>query len=422
YIFNDLADAGYLVAAVQPLAYEWGADTDGGNWGQRGVDFTILLDATTATAQDFLALPLFPTEPFGLSTALPENLVNIQGSSEPDSWQGTTASERFYGQSGDDTLWGDAGHDVLLGGDGDDHLVGGEGSDRLEGGDGNDYLIGFNIATDTDTDIPDPDLDTPVSDTSDLDTSESGASDLDAPEVLDTPELDMLEALDTSGSDLSASEVDPIESDIAEMDISASESDPTESDISASEVEPIEMDISASEVEPIEMDLSASEVEPTESDIAEPDLSASESDADAETPGEDTISQVTADSDSDLAITDETLVDTHDDSAVLDEILTGTNEADILVGGLGQDTFVLGDATQPYYNAAGRDDYAWIQDFQPADDTLVLHGSANRYSTAIANGHTELWLRPTGDHAAELIAYFAQTPNIQLYGDSVQYV
>ncbi|MGK7890429.1 MAG: M10 family metallopeptidase [Leptolyngbyaceae cyanobacterium] len=91
-------------------------------------------------------------------------------------------------------------------------------------------------------------------------------------------------------------------------------------------------------------------------------------------------------------------------------------------GSIGQDTFVLGDVDQPYYTTAGRDDYAWIWNFHPADDALVLHGSANRYSTAIANGHTELWLNPTAADPAELIAYFAQTPNLLLEGSSVQYV
>ncbi|MEL6471494.1 MAG: NF038122 family metalloprotease [Cyanobacteria bacterium J06623_4] len=60
-------------------------------------------------------------------------------------------------------------------------------------------------------------------------------------------------------------------------------------------------------------------------------------------------------------------------------IALGAHEQDILGGGLGADTFVLGSAAQSYYIVGGNNDYALIQDFDASSDVLQLHGSAGEY-------------------------------------------
>lgn len=75
-----------------------------------------------------------------------------------------------------------------------------------------------------------------------------------------------------------------------------------------------------------------------------------------------------------------------------DDVLVGANgivneqgEIDTLLGGGGNDTFVLGDANQAFYNdndawTLGVKDYALIVDFNLAQDVIQLHGSANDYT------------------------------------------
>ena len=70
-------------------------------------------------------------------------------------------------------------------------------------------------------------------------------------------------------------------------------------------------------------------------------------------------------------------------------VAPGIGEIDTLIGGNGfvaegVDIFVLGDAARPYYdNGNNRDlgfeDYALIQDYNPVEDIIQLHGSSDRY-------------------------------------------
>jgi Ca2+-binding RTX toxin-like protein len=64
---------------------------------------------------------------------------------------------------------------------------------------------------------------------------------------------------------------------------------------------------------------------------------------------------------------------------------TGTSEVDWLTGGGGQDTFVLGDAELAFYqdgrpNSPGIGDFAAVLDFNPQQDIIQLHGTADDYS------------------------------------------
>jgi hypothetical protein len=80
-----------------------------------------------------------------------------------------------------------------------------------------------------------------------------------------------------------------------------------------------------------------------------------------------------------------------------------------LVGGEGQDHFILGDANQAFYNdgdgtTAGLGDYAIIRDFNRFEDTLELHGSAEDYVV--------------GDVTGEMIPTYAEVPASGLFLDS----
>jgi Ca2+-binding RTX toxin-like protein len=66
----------------------------------------------------------------------------------------------------------------------------------------------------------------------------------------------------------------------------------------------------------------------------------------------------------------------------------GAGEVDALRGGLGSDTFVLGNASRVYYSdgdplTTGDSDYAWIKDFNASEDVIRLHGSQALYSLDI---------------------------------------
>ena len=55
---------------------------------------------------------------------------------------------------------------------------------------------------------------------------------------------------------------------------------------------------------------------------------------------------------------------------------SGANEIDFLNGGLGEDTFILGNSTTAFYNAAGNDDFALIEDFNPEEgDRIIIFGA-----------------------------------------------
>ncbi|MEM8613049.1 MAG: CARDB domain-containing protein, partial [Cyanobacteria bacterium P01_H01_bin.105] len=88
----------------------------------------------------------------------------------------------------------------------------------------------------------------------------------------------------------------------------------------------------------------------------------------------------------------------------------GSNQIDLLIGGFGDDVFVLGDTNQSYYVDTTSPDYAVIADYTAGEDVIVLHGSASSYSlgtpstglptgTGIFQG-TELVAIVQGDTAA----------------------
>ncbi|MEO0771112.1 MAG: calcium-binding protein, partial [Cyanobacteria bacterium J06649_4] len=105
------------------------------------------------------------------------------------------------------------------------------------------------------------------------------------------------------------------------------------------------------------------------------------------------------------------------------DVLDGTDaiaacyfEKDILGGGLGRDTFVLGSAAQAYYVGASDLDFATIKDFNSAVDVIQLHGSASDYQQQQQTGRLHL------SYGDELIAIFENVTTIDLNSDNVNYV
>jgi hypothetical protein len=85
----------------------------------------------------------------------------------------------------------------------------------------------------------------------------------------------------------------------------------------------------------------------------------------------------------------------------------GTGEMDSLNGGAGSDRFVLGDATQVFYDdgvisSVGDVDCAVMADFNAIADKIVLHGSANSYQLVELPTGTGIY-HATGETTAELI-------------------
>ena len=90
-----------------------------------------------------------------------------------------------------------------------------------------------------------------------------------------------------------------------------------------------------------------------------------------------------------------------DPSSISVDLGLGAGEIDTLIGGLGADTFVLGDENNVYYDdreilSRGEFDFAVIIDFDSSEDFIQLQGSADLYSL-------DLFTSELGTIDAELI-------------------
>ena len=99
-----------------------------------------------------------------------------------------------------------------------------------------------------------------------------------------------------------------------------------------------------------------------------------------------------------------------------DEFSLGAFEQDILGGGLGSDTFVLGSSVQSYYIAGGDSDYALIKDFDASMDVLQLHGSADNYRSSQQDGDLHLY------KSEDLVAIVKNTSELNFNSTSVAFV
>lgn len=106
----------------------------------------------------------------------------------------------------------------------------------------------------------------------------------------------------------------------------------------------------------------------------------------------------------------------------------GHSEIDILNGGNGSDTFVLGSIDQVYYdngnpNTQGLGDYALIKDFEKVD-TIQLKGASNDYLlnntfTIGYNAGTAIFLK---DNVNELIGFVEGVTNLNLNSSNFSFV
>jgi Ca2+-binding RTX toxin-like protein len=71
-----------------------------------------------------------------------EGNVNGTGNVLDNEIDGSSGNNSLAGLGGDDGIDGYGGNDTMAGGDGDDDLYGGDGNDRVDGGNGDDYLQG----------------------------------------------------------------------------------------------------------------------------------------------------------------------------------------------------------------------------------------------------------------------------------------
>ncbi|MGB3339419.1 MAG: cadherin-like domain-containing protein [Devosia sp.] len=66
----------------------------------------------------------------------------VAGGNGHDHINGGDGDDHLFGGAGDDIIFGGRGDDIILGGDGDDRLFGDEGDDSIDGEDGNDSIHG----------------------------------------------------------------------------------------------------------------------------------------------------------------------------------------------------------------------------------------------------------------------------------------
>ena len=73
----------------------------------------------------------------------------LDGGTDNDTLMGEKGNDKLWGGSGNDEIQGNDGNDELMGGSGEDRLFGQTGDDKLWGGAGNDLLLGFTAINQT---------------------------------------------------------------------------------------------------------------------------------------------------------------------------------------------------------------------------------------------------------------------------------
>ncbi|WP_301337510.1 Calx-beta domain-containing protein, partial [Microcystis aeruginosa] len=105
----------------------------------------------------------------------------------------------------------------------------------------------------------------------------------------------------------------------------------------------------------------------------------------------------------------------------------GTGEQDYLVGGTGNDRFILADTTKTFYDDGnstlpGDNDYATIADFNTTDDIIQLRGSSGDYLLSVSGSNTKLYINKPGSEPDELIAVINNQTALSLTASYFSYV
>ncbi|MEM9162927.1 MAG: calcium-binding protein [Cyanobacteria bacterium P01_F01_bin.4] len=110
--------------------------------------------------------------------------------------------------------------------------------------------------------------------------------------------------------------------------------------------------------------------------------------------------------------------------AVFPSPTLGLGEKDLLNGGSGGDTFVLGDANQVFYDdGLISGDHAIIEDFATSEDIIRLHGSSSDYALSLGSleGTAGTFIQ-MNDAGADAIAFVQGASNLSLEATYFQYV
>ncbi|MBE9219569.1 Calx-beta domain-containing protein [Dolichospermum flos-aquae] len=105
----------------------------------------------------------------------------------------------------------------------------------------------------------------------------------------------------------------------------------------------------------------------------------------------------------------------------------GSGEKDTLTGGAGSDRFILGNATQVYYDDGntltnGSSDYADITDFNIAQgDIIELQGASSNYLLAVVGVDTQILINKPGTELDELIGIVRNQTGLSLTGTYFSY-
>lgn len=139
---------------------------------------------------------------------------------------------------------------------------------------------------------------------------------------------------------------------------------------------------------------------------------------------ENTLLEGTIENDTILGLAgNDTLNGQEGDDSLQGSSVATAGEMDILTGGTGADTFVLGTSVRIFYDdgnsvSAGTDDYALITDFNPNVDIIQLGWSKDKYILgAVPDGlpeGTAIFLDKPGDEPDELIAIIQGVTGLDL--------